>query len=79
MVSQLADAAILGCAFNNQGQLNSRGDWEPQYGGCPNALQEWAADENAFQAQAVVVELGTGTSSTGDGAAVWYKGDALMR
>jgi peptidoglycan/LPS O-acetylase OafA/YrhL len=55
---EVADAAILGCAFNNQGQLNSRGKWEDQYAGCPNALQEWAADETRFHAQAVVVELG---------------------
>jgi peptidoglycan/LPS O-acetylase OafA/YrhL len=55
---EVADAAILGCAFNNQGQLNSRGNWENQYPGCPNALQEWAAEERGFGAQAVVVELG---------------------
>jgi hypothetical protein len=55
---EVADAAILGCAFNNQGQLNSRGNWEKQYPGCPNALQEWAAEEHRFGTQAVVVELG---------------------
>jgi hypothetical protein len=55
---EVADAAILGCAFNDQGQLNSRGKWESQYAGCPNALQTWAADERALHAQAVVIELG---------------------
>ena len=55
---EVADAAILGCAFNNEGQLNSRGKWENQYAGCPNALQEWSADEARFRAQAVIVELG---------------------
>ena len=55
---EVADAAILGCAFNNHGQLDSRGKWESQYAGCPNALQTWAADERALRAQAVVIELG---------------------
>ena len=55
---EVANAAILGCAFNNRGELESRGKWEQQYRGCPGALQQWAADERALHAQAVVVELG---------------------
>jgi hypothetical protein len=55
---EMANAAILGCAFNTRGELNSRGKWEGQYAGCPTALQQWRRDERAFKAQAVVVELG---------------------
>jgi peptidoglycan/LPS O-acetylase OafA/YrhL len=55
---EVANAAILGCAFNTRGELNSRGKWEAQYAGCPTALQQWRRDERAFRAQAVVVELG---------------------
>ena len=55
---ELANAAILGCAFNNKGDLNSRGNWEHQYPGCPNALNQWRRDEQRLHAQAVVVELG---------------------
>jgi peptidoglycan/LPS O-acetylase OafA/YrhL len=55
---EVADAAILGCAFNNRGELNSRGNWEAQYAGCPTALQQWARDERRLRADAVIVELG---------------------
>ncbi len=55
---EVADAAILGCVFNNQGQLDSRGKWEAQYAGCPTALQTWAQDARALRAQGVVIELG---------------------
>ena len=55
---ELANGAILGCAFNNKGDLNSRGNWEHQYPGCPNALNQWRRDEQRLHAQAVVVELG---------------------
>jgi hypothetical protein len=55
---EVANAAILGCAFNNLGELDFRGTWVPQYPGCPNALQTWARDERTLRAQLVIVELG---------------------
>ncbi|HET6865143.1 MAG TPA: acyltransferase family protein [Solirubrobacteraceae bacterium] len=55
---QLADAGVLGCAFTTEGELNVAGTWEAQSAGCPNALEQWAADKKAMHAQAVVVELG---------------------
>ena len=56
--SSSADAGVLGCAFTTQGELNVAGTWEAQSAGCPNALQQWAAEKKALHAQAVVVELG---------------------
>lgn len=55
---ELADAGILGCAFTTEGQLNLNGTWTGQSAGCPNELAQWARDERALRAQAVVVELG---------------------
>ena len=55
---QLADAAVLGCAFTTQGSLDVAGTWEGQSAGCPNALQTWAEEKRALHPQAVVVELG---------------------
>ncbi len=55
---KLADAGVLGCAFTTQGQLNVAGTWEAQSAGCPNALQQWAAEKKALHPQAVIVELG---------------------
>ncbi|MGA2925018.1 MAG: acyltransferase family protein [Solirubrobacteraceae bacterium] len=55
---QLTDAAILGCAFTTEGQLNVSGQWQDQSPGCPNALAHWAAIERATHAQEVVIELG---------------------
>jgi peptidoglycan/LPS O-acetylase OafA/YrhL len=55
---ELADAAVLGCAFTTQGDLQVGGTWEPQSAGCPTALTQWAQDAQAIQAKAVVVELG---------------------
>jgi peptidoglycan/LPS O-acetylase OafA/YrhL len=55
---QLANAAVLGCAFTSQGELNVAGTWEGQSAGCPNALQTWAQEKRALHAQAVIVELG---------------------
>jgi hypothetical protein len=55
---QLADAGVLGCAFTTEGELNVAGTWEAQSAGCPNALEQWAAEKKAIHAQAVVVELG---------------------
>jgi hypothetical protein len=55
---KLADAGVLGCAFTTQGELNVAGTWEAQSAGCPNALQQWAAEKKALHPQAVIVELG---------------------
>jgi hypothetical protein len=55
---ELADAGMLGCAFTTEGELNVAGTWEPQSAGCPNALEQWAAEKKAMHAQAVIVELG---------------------
>jgi peptidoglycan/LPS O-acetylase OafA/YrhL len=55
---QLADAALLGCAFTTEGELDVDGTWEGQSEGCPTAAEHWAAEADAMHAQAVVVELG---------------------
>ena len=55
---QLADGALLGCAFTTEGELDVDGTWEGQSEGCANAPERWAADARATRAQAVVVELG---------------------
>jgi peptidoglycan/LPS O-acetylase OafA/YrhL len=55
---QLADGALLGCAFTTRGELDVDGTWESQSVGCPTADEQWAAEARATNAQAVVVELG---------------------
>jgi peptidoglycan/LPS O-acetylase OafA/YrhL len=55
---QLADAGILGCAFTTVGELNVAGTWEGQSAGCPDELEQWAAEKQALHPQAVIVELG---------------------
>jgi hypothetical protein len=55
---ELANAAILGCSFHTQGELNISGTWQPLPTGCPGALGQWRRDELAFKPQAVIVELG---------------------
>jgi len=55
---QLADGALLGCAFTTDGELDVDGTWEAQSEGCPTAAEHWAAEANALHAQAVVVDLG---------------------
>jgi peptidoglycan/LPS O-acetylase OafA/YrhL len=55
---QLTDAAILGCAFTTEGELDVAGTWEGQSTGCPDELEEWASEERTLHAQEVVVELG---------------------
>ncbi len=55
---RLADAALLGCAFTTDGELDVDGTWEAQSDGCPTAAEHWAAEANAMHAQAVVVDLG---------------------
>jgi hypothetical protein len=55
---ELANAAILGCAFTTHGELRSSDVWEQQPQGCAGALEHWATIERAFHPQVVVVELG---------------------
>jgi len=55
---ELADAGILGCAFTTKGALNVNGVWQSPSAACPTALTQWAQQERALHAQAVVVELG---------------------
>jgi hypothetical protein len=55
---EVANAAILGCAFHTDGQLKVSGTWESLPAACPNALSRWRRDERAFGPQAVIVELG---------------------
>jgi peptidoglycan/LPS O-acetylase OafA/YrhL len=56
--TELANAAILGCAFTATGQLQVSGSWENQSVGCSDALPTWGREADALHAQAVVVELG---------------------
>jgi len=55
---QLANGALLGCAFTTQGELDVDGTWEAQSTGCTTAAQDWAKEASAINAQMVVVELG---------------------
>ena len=55
---EVANAAILGCAFNTAGEINLSGTWESLPAGCPAALSTWRRDERAFKPQAVIIELG---------------------
>jgi peptidoglycan/LPS O-acetylase OafA/YrhL len=55
---QVANGALLGCAFSTRGQLNVDGTWEDPPAGCATALSQWARDAKAMHAQEVVVELG---------------------
>jgi peptidoglycan/LPS O-acetylase OafA/YrhL len=55
---EVANAAILGCAFHTAGELNVSGTWESLPAGCQNALSQWQRDERKFRPQAVIVELG---------------------
>ncbi|HEV3390496.1 MAG TPA: acyltransferase family protein [Solirubrobacteraceae bacterium] len=55
---QLADGALLGCAFTTEGELDVDGTWEGQSEGCSTAAERWAAEARAMRAQTVVVELG---------------------
>jgi peptidoglycan/LPS O-acetylase OafA/YrhL len=55
---ELADAALLGCAFTTEGELDVDGTWTAQSEGCPTAAEHWAAEANSMHAQEIVVELG---------------------
>jgi len=56
---EVADAAILGCAFSAEGQLNVNGAWSsmPQQG-CTDPLTQWTAVARDFKPGVIVVELG---------------------
>jgi peptidoglycan/LPS O-acetylase OafA/YrhL len=55
---EVANAAMLGCAFTTAGELNIGGQWQPQSNGCPDALDQWSRDVRTLGARAVIVELG---------------------
>jgi len=55
---ELADGAMLGCAFTTEGELDVGGTWQGQSAGCSTAPERWAQEARAIHAQAVVVELG---------------------
>jgi peptidoglycan/LPS O-acetylase OafA/YrhL len=55
---EVANAAMLGCAFTTTGELNIAGQWQPQGDGCAIALDQWSRDARTLGARAVIVELG---------------------
>ena len=55
---EVANAAILGCAFHTAGEINVSGTWQSLPAACPAALAQWQRDERAFKPGAVIVELG---------------------
>jgi peptidoglycan/LPS O-acetylase OafA/YrhL len=54
----ISNAAILGCAFGIQGELDVNGIWKPPPKDCPDALSTWDAEANAFGAGEIIIELG---------------------
>jgi peptidoglycan/LPS O-acetylase OafA/YrhL len=55
---ELANAAILGCAFGNRGMIDVNGTYKALPPQCPDDLSRWERAARAFGAQVVVVELG---------------------
>jgi len=56
---QLADAALLGCAFTTaEGELDVDGTWTAQSTDCTNEVALWEKEKQELHAKAVVVELG---------------------
>ena len=56
---QIADAAMIGCAFTTRGQIvGVNGTLAAPDPGCGDALSSWAADERRFRPAEVVIELG---------------------
>ncbi len=55
---EVANAAVLGCAFTTKGEINHRGAWENPAPGCPTALRQWRSIERALHPQLVIIELG---------------------
>jgi peptidoglycan/LPS O-acetylase OafA/YrhL len=56
---QIANAAIIGCAFSTRGQIiGVNGTSAAPDQGCGDALARWVADERRFHPAEVVIELG---------------------
>ena len=56
---QLADAALLGCAFTTaEGELDVDGTWTAQSTDCRNEVALWEREKQELHAKAVIVELG---------------------
>ncbi len=55
---QLADAAILGCAFGNRGVPDVNGTYKALPPHCAGDLAVWERVVRAFRAQVILVELG---------------------
>jgi peptidoglycan/LPS O-acetylase OafA/YrhL len=55
---ELANAAVLGCAFGARGTLVVNGTAKRLPAQCPGVLARWEHAARAFRAQVVVVELG---------------------
>ena len=55
---ELADAAILGCAFGGRGVPDVNGSYKVLPPQCPDDLTLWEQAARSFRAQVVVVELG---------------------
>jgi hypothetical protein len=55
---ELANAAILGCAFGAKGQIDLGGTYKSLPPQCPGSLGTWQRAERMFRPQVVIVELG---------------------
>jgi peptidoglycan/LPS O-acetylase OafA/YrhL len=55
---ELANDAILGCAFATRGEVDVNGVWQKPDDGCANPLATWAAEERRFHPAEVVIEMG---------------------
>jgi peptidoglycan/LPS O-acetylase OafA/YrhL len=55
---EVANAAILGCAFSTRGDLDVNGVWQSPETDCASALPTWTARERQFHPDEVVIELG---------------------
>ena len=55
---ELANGALLGCAFTTTGQLDVNGTWQGQSPGCAGEVGQWQREEQAIHAREVIVELG---------------------
>ena len=56
--SAVSDAAILGCAFSDKGQLDVNGTWQKPPANCGSELGSWSSQANRFGAQELIFELG---------------------
>ena len=55
---ELADAAVLGCAFTLHGDVQPRETWEHQPPECATVLGRWTQLERTFRPQVVILSLG---------------------